>query len=467
MHTYQIINDDTPATKHDEKFSYYYYDDDKEHRLDYNLSESGMIDSGRYTLLEVLHDKRLDYLSFKDRHEIMNSFLSNMKAGQHYTYRRELLNACNTEVSVKCNMNNKTEKMINLASNDYLNLSIHPRVRKAAAGCVLQSGFGSGGSPILTGTHTIHRKLEQKIAAFQNCESAMLFTSGYGANTGVLKALLRDNDVAICDMYAHASLMDGCVHTNQLFFAHNDMKSLERTLQKAAGYKNKIVIIDGVYSMDGDITKLDEILVLAHAYGAWVLCDEAHATGVIGDCGKGTAAHFGLEGKVDIITGTFSKALGGVGGFVAASKELINYLQIATRSYVFSTSPPLPVAAAMLEALNVIESETLLMQKLWENISYLRNGLQLMGFNTGLSETSIIPVIIGNDTLVKEMTWRLHQAGVLVNAVPYPAVPKKLTRIRITVSANLTKAQMDYALEQIGKAGKELGIICNKNYAVA
>ena len=177
------------------------------------------------------------------------------------------------------------------------------------------------------------------------------------------------------------------------------------------------------------------------------------------DGGRGTEAHFGLEGKVDIITGTFSKALGGVGGFVTGSNELINYLQIATRSYMFSTSPPLPVAAAMLEALDIIETDPVLIPTLWNNIRYFRNALQAMGYNTGHSATAIIPVIIGNDSIVKEMTHRLHRAGILVNAVPYPAVPKKLTRIRITVSANHTKAQMDYALEQIEKAGWEMGVI--------
>jgi len=467
MHTYQATGNIATMTKNTETISYPYFRDGQEEYLHFNASGPGMIDSARYTLLEVLHDKRLDCLSFKERVEIMSSFIAGTKAVQHYTYRRELLGASDAEVNVKCGVYNKIQKMINLASNDYLNLSIHPRVRKAAADCVLQFGLGSGSAPMLMGTHSIHRKLEQKIAAFQNCESAMLFTSGYGANTGVLKALLKENDVAICDMYAHASLMDGCTHTNQLYFLHNDINSLKSALKKAAGYKNKIVIIDGVYSMDGDIAKLDEILAVAHAYGAWVLCDEAHATGIIGDCGKGTAAHFGLEGKVDIITGTFSKALGGVGGFVAGSKALISYLQIAARSYMFSTSPPLPVAAAMLEALNIIETEPLLMQNLWNNIRYFRNALQLMGFNTGASETSIIPVIIGNDFLVKEITHRLHNAGVLVNAVPYPAVPKKLTRIRLTLSANLAKDQMDYALEQIEKAARETGVISNKNYAAA
>lgn len=427
--------------------------------LHFEESNPGMIDPQRYSLLEVLHDKRLDHLSFKQRHEIMNSFIAGTKAVQHYTYRRELLSPCDAEVIVKCNENGGMRSMINLASNDYLNLSTHPQLKKAAADAINRFGFGSGSAAMLAGTHSLHKNLEDKIAALYNRESAMLFTSGYGANTGVLRALLRETDVAICDRYAHASLMDGCAHTNQLFFAHNDMGSLKRALEKTGNYNNKIVVIDGVYSMEGDIARLDEIGQLAHAYGAWVLCDEAHATGVIGPNGKGTEAYFGLEGKVDIITGTFSKALGGVGGFVTGSNELINYLQIATRSYMFSTSLPIPAAAAMLEALDIIATGPALMKALWNNIHYFRNALQVMGFDTGHSETAIIPVIIGNDTLVKEMTRRLHQAGILVNAVPYPAVPKKLTRIRISLAANHTQSQMDYALGQIEKAGRELGVI--------
>jgi glycine C-acetyltransferase len=427
--------------------------------LHFEESNPGMIDPQRYSLLEVLHDKRLDHLSFKQRHEIMNSFIAGTKAVQHYTYRRELLSPCDAEVIVKCNENGGMRSMINLASNDYLNLSTHPQLKKAAADAINRFGFGSGSAAMLAGTHSLHKKLEDKIAALYNRESAMLFTSGYGANTGVLRALLRETDVAICDRYAHASLMDGCAHTNQLFFAHNDMGSLKRALEKTGNYNNKIVVIDGVYSMEGDVARLDEIGQLAHAYGAWVLCDEAHATGVIGPNGKGTEAYFGLEGKVDIITGTFSKALGGVGGFVTGSNELINYLQIATRSYMFSTSLPIPAAAAMLEALDIIATGPALMKALWNNIHYFRNALQVMGFDTGHSETAIIPVIIGNDTLVKEMTRRLHQAGILVNAVPYPAVPKKLTRIRISLAANHTQSQMDYALGQIEKAGRELGVI--------
>lgn len=455
MHTSQAINT--------ERLDYSYLLNGETNHLHFEESSPGMIDPQRYSLMEVLHDKRLDHLSFKQRHEIMNSFISGVKSVQHYTYRRELLSPCDAVVTVKCPVSNDTQRMINLASNDYLNLSIHPQLKKAAADCINRLGFGSGSAAMLAGTHSIHRQLEERIAALYSREAAMLFTSGYGANTGVLRALLRETDVAICDRYAHASLMDGCAHTNQLFFAHNDMESLKRALEKAGSYNNKIVVVDGVYSMEGDIARLDEILELAHAHGAWVLCDEAHATGVIGPKGRGTEAYFGLEGKADIITGTFSKALGGVGGFVTGSDELINYLQIATRSYMFSTSLPIPAAAAMLAALDIIETEPALIQALWDNIRYFRNALQEMGFDTGLSATAIIPITIGNDTIVKEMTRRLHRAGILVNAVPYPAVPKKLTRIRITLSVNHTKAQMDDALEEIERVGREMGVIGNKH----
>ena len=295
----------------------------------------------------------------------------------------------------------------------------------------------------------------------------MLFTSGYGANVGTIKALLKDNDVAICDMYAHASLMDGCSNTNKLYFKHNDMESLTVALKKAKAYNNKLVIVDGVYSMDGDLAKLDEIVDLAHQYGAWVMVDEANATGVIGDEGRGSAEYFGLEGKIDIISGTFSKALGAVGGFVAGSREMITYLQVASRSYMFSTAPAMPVIAGVIEALNVIEDEPQLREKLWNNIAYFKHGLVEAGFNIGDSETAIIPLIIGDDFKVKEMTHRLHNAGIFVNAVPYPAVPKKLTRVRLSLTAGHTIEQLDTALREIIRVAKELRIITASQIAFA
>lgn len=424
-----------------------------------DLSENGLIDCKKYSLLEVLYDERLQGLTLQERIEILNSFVDDMKAVNHYSYRREITTGCDAMVKIKEAHLPENRTMVNLSSNDYLNLSQHPRVKKAVIEATMQYGVGIGCSPMFNGTSSLHRKLEQKIAAFKGCEEAMVFSSGYGANLGTLRALLTDKDAAICDMYAHASLMDGCTHTNRFYFKHNDARSLERVLQKAGSYQNKLVIVDGVYSMDGDIANLDQIVALAHKYGAWVLVDDAHGVGVIGEKGKGTPAYFNLSEQVDLVTGTFSKSLGAIGGFVAGKKDLIGYLQVACRAYMFSTSPPMPVMAGVLEALHVIEEEPEIMENLHSNIQYFRSRIVEMGFNIGESKTAIIPLIIGNDTRVKEMTYRLHQAGILANAVPYPAVPKKLTRVRITLSAGNTKKQLDYALQEIKRIGMELEII--------
>ncbi|MBK9109125.1 MAG: aminotransferase class I/II-fold pyridoxal phosphate-dependent enzyme [Saprospiraceae bacterium] len=422
--------------------------------LEFSTSNFGTIDSSKYSLLECLYDKRLNQQPLHSRFEILNSYLDDLKSNQLFTYKRVMTTGCDALVRTQ-----DGKEMIHLASNDYLNMSQHHRVKEAVVKAVKDFGLGSGSVSMLSGTHAIHSQLEKKLAAFKGVDHVMCFSSGYATNIGVLRALLGERDVAICDMYAHASLMDGCVSTNRMIFKHNDLKSLEHCLQKAKNYNNKMVIIDGVYSMEGDIAKLDEIIDLAHSYGAWVLMDDAHGTGVVGDCGRGTMSYFDHQFKVDILTGTFSKAVGAVGGFVGGSKELISYLQIACRSYMFSTSPAIPVAAGVLEAINIMEEEPEIMQKLHENINYFRRKITDLGFVIGETQTAIIPLIIGDDIKVKTMAYQLNQSGILVNAVPYPAVPKKQTRVRISITANLTKSQMDYSLKHLERVGKELNII--------
>lgn len=440
----------------------YNYTDESgiQHAITFQLSQHGYICSKEYSLLETLHDQQLQNLTLQQRIDILCSYLTDIHKCGHYSYRRELKTGCKVTAKVKPTDNATTEvPMLNLASNDYLNLSQHQQIIDAATQSLQQYGLGSGSTPMFTGTTPLHNRLEQKIAQFKGTEKAMLFSSGYGANFGTIRALLTNNDAAICDMYAHASLMDGCTNTNRYYFKHNDMHSLTIALQKADKHKNKLVIIDGVYSMDGDIAPLDKIIELAHAHGAWVMVDDAHATGVIGKNGRGTADHFGLSGKVDLISGTFSKALGAVGGFIAGKSDLIDYLQIACRAYMFSTTPAVPVMAGVLEALDILDREPQIIEQLHQNITYFRTKMLEMGFNIGNTQTAIIPLIIGNDYKVKQMTQRLHQAGILVNAVPYPAVPKKLTRLRITITAGLTQNQLDYALHQIERIATDLMII--------
>lgn len=427
----------------------------------FDASLSHQIDANKYSLYDIVADPRIELFNIGERLEMMSSWVNDLHHNNHNLYRRPLESGCRPIVSVRDPYDNyKLKDMINMASNDYLNLSQHPRVIMAGVKCLLNNGAGSGGAPMLSGTTRRVEELESKIAEIKECEDAVVFTSGYCANVGVISTLLRKNDVAIFDMYAHASLMDGASNTNKKFFKHNDMESLETVLKKCEKeYINKLVVVDGVYSMDGDIAPLDKIVELAKNYNALVLVDEAHATGVIGENGRGTIEHYGLKGKVDIVTGTLSKALGSVGGFVAGSKQLINYIHFASRPYIFSTSSFQPSIDTALEAINIIEEEPTLRLRLWENIKYLRTNLERLGFNIGKSETAIFPIIVGNDYKVKEFGYLLHKAGVFVNSVPYPAVPRKLTRVKLTVTAGHTLSHLETAVFHLERIGKELDII--------
>ncbi len=429
------------------------------HSLLFKTRQSGNIDCREYSLIETLYAKKLQHFSFEQRIEILNSYLSDSKSINASSYCQEVqIGNKDTIRNYEPDSNVKTI-MVNLSSNDYLLLSQHEQVKNAVEKAAQLDGLGSGSSPLITGTTKVHRLLEQKIAQFKGTEDAMLFSSGSGANISTIRALLTRNDAIICDRYAHTSLMDGCTYTNLYYFKHNDIESLSLALKKAAKHKNKLVIVDGVYSLDGEIAPLDQIVATARNHGAWVLVDDAHATGVIGKNGRGTTSYFGLTGKVDILSGSFSKALGAVGGFVAGSKELIGYLRIACRAFTLSTASAVPVAAGVIEALNILDEEPFRMRQLHRNIHLFKTLLTEMGFNIGKTETAIIPLIIGNDYKVKEMTYRLHQAGILVNAVPYPTVPKKLTRVLLSLTSELAEDQIDYTLQEIERIATELRII--------
>ncbi len=430
------------------------------HSLEFELSENQTIDANKYSFYNVFADKRIDYASFEDRMGMLNSWIEDLSYNQHNLYRRPLQTGCQPLIEVHDPADDTTKRMVNLASNDYLNLSQHPDVIEAAVRSMVDYGAGPGGAPLLSGTTHVLLQLEEKLAAMKQCEASLVFTSGYTANIGVISTLMRSCDLVIYDMYAHASLLDGGMHAKKKFFKHNDISSLEHTLSQAKDtYVNKLVVIDGVYSMDGDIAHLDEIVKLAHQYGAWVLVDEAHATGVIGERGGGTVEYFKLKNKVDIVTGTLSKAIGSTGGFVAGSKELINYIKYASRPYMFSTAPFVPACAAALKSIQIIEEDINLRAKLWQNIEYMREELLAMGFNIGDSETAIFPLIIGDDYKVKQMAYLLHKEDIFVNSVPYPAVPRKITRVRLSVTAGHTEAQLSKSIDAIKKTGKSLGII--------
>lgn len=406
-----------------------------------------------------------DFLSIEnadimERADIFKEYADYTRKVKHDYYRRISLDGSSPLMNIIDPHTGRPKEMIYMASNDYLNLTRHPRVIQAGIKAIKRYGAGAGSVPLLGGTLDIHVALEKKIAKFKGCEDAILYTSGYGANTGSLLGLLQEKDIAIMDRLVHASIIDGCKHANMKFFQHNNLSSLERILAISQNkYRTKLVIVDGVYSMDGDIAPLDKIVQIAHSYGAYVMVDEAHATGVIGKHGRGTPEYFGLEGQVDIVAGTFSKALGTVGGFVAAKKELIELLHFYSRSYMFSTAPTPQVCGSLIEALDVIEQEPDIRKSLWDNIHYFRAHLIDLGFNINGSETAIFPIIIGDDYKVKEACRMLHERGIYANLVLYPAVPRKLSRLRLSLMANHTRKHLDYVLDVLEDVGKKLSII--------
>lgn len=415
------------------------------------------MDSTKYSLADFANIEGKDIM---ERARIFGEFLADAELRHHAQYRRVSLSGSAPVMQVRDRYTGEVREMIYFGSNDYLNLTRHPRVIKAGQEALLKYGAGAGSVPLLGGTLDIHVDLENDLARFKGCESALIYTSGFGSNCGTILALLQQEDCAILDMFVHASVVDGCFKTNIRYFRHNDMQSLERALKRAQNkYRTKMVIVDGVYSMDGDIAKLDQIVELAHHYGAYVMVDEAHATGVIGEHGRGTPEHFHLEGKVDIVAGTLSKALGVVGGFIASNKDLIEYIRFYSRPYIFSTAMTPQAAGSLREALKVIEEEPELREKLWENIRYFRKGLDTIGYNLGNAETAIFPLIIGDDLKVKEICRRLHEENIYVNQVVYPAVSKKLSRIRISLTAGHTREHLDRALDLLESLGKEYDIL--------
>ncbi len=394
------------------------------------------------------------------RAKMFGEYLKDIREKRHLQYRRISTDGSGPVMKVVDHYTGKIKEMVYLASNDYLNLTKHPRTIAAGRKALEKYGSGAGSVPLLGGTLDIHIELEEKIAKFKGCEDSIIYTSGFGSNCGSLLSILQEKDIAILDTYVHASIIDGCKSTNIRFFRHNDMNSLERVLERVKDkYRTKLIAVDGVYSMDGDIAPLDRIAELAKTHGAYVMVDEAHATGVIGDTGRGTPQHHKIEGKVDIVAGTLSKALGGVGGFIAANSELVELLRYYSRPYIFSTAMTPQVAGSLLAAIDVIEEEPEHKERLWENIRYFKSNLTALGFDLGNSETAIFPIIIGNDLKVKEICRRLHELDIYANPVMYPAVPKRLSRIRMSLMSAHTKEHLDKALDALETAGREYGVI--------
>ncbi len=354
------------------------------------------------------------------------------------------------------------KKVINLSSNNYLGFANNPRLKAAALEALEKWGVGAGAVRTIIGNMGIHEELEKKLADFKHVEAVLVFQSGFTANAGAIPAVVDKGDIIISDELNHASIIDGCrlSRADVIRYNHSDMKDLERVINEVKdNYNTKLIITDGVFSMDGDIAKLPEIVELAEKYNCLTYVDDAHASGVLGASGRGSADHFGLHGRVDIQIGTLSKAIGVVGGYVAGKKNLIEWLNHRGRPFLFSTAIPPSVAAACLEAINILAESSELTDKLWNNANYLRDSLNKLGFNTGKSETPIIPVISGDDRKAIELSKELFKEGVFAQSIVFPTVPRDGARVRAIVTAAHSKMDLDTAIAAFEKVGKSLKLI--------
>ena len=407
--------------------------------------------------------------SFKDFENIENlnicatasefeKYLNFLRAKGHLNYRIESLSPVGPEMNLLLPGDERPTWCVCLVSNDYLGFSQHPKVKAAVIAGVEMFGAGSGASPAIGGHFVYHRQLEKKIAEFYKKEEAILYTTGYTANSATLQCLLHKEDLAILDMAVHASVYEGCLTTNIKTFLHNHLEMLEQVLKNAQDkYRTKMVVIDGVYSQDGDIACLDKIAVLTHKYGACLVVDDAHGIGVVGDTGRGVIEMYNAFDQVDIITGTFSKALGNIGGYVIAQPEIINYLKFQSKQHLFSTTAT-PAIMGILQAIDLIDEEPEWKTKLWENINYLKSGLTGLGFNVGETASAVIPVKVGEITKTLEAGRLLLRSGVYTNPIMYPAVSKKNARIRMNVMATHTKEHLDKVLNAFEAVDKKLDI---------
>jgi len=394
-------------------------------------------------------------MDFKSRVNATVKRIGWIKRQQCYFYMRSLESFSGPRVKID------GREMIMFGSNNYLGLTNHPKVKEAAMKAIKEYGIGSGGSRLLSGTFGLHEELERELAKFKGTESAIVFNTGLMANVGSIRSFVNDKSIVINDEKNHASIVDGSIFSRAhvRVFLHNDMKYLENILDSYPILQDKLIIVDSVYSMDGDIANLPKIYKLAKKYKAMTMIDEAHALGVLGRTGKGALEHFNMVGKIDIVMGTLSKAVGGLGGFVASSRDIVTYLKHASREFIFSTSLPPAVIAGNIAAIKIIQKEPHLLKTLWRNIKYMKEGLKDLGYDTGNSESAIIPVLIRDEVMTYKMAKILDKAGIFVSPVVFPAVKESESRFRVTVMALHSLSDLDRALEAFKKAGKEFGVI--------
>lgn len=359
--------------------------------------------------------------------------------------------ACGPRISV----NNRD--LLHLCSNDYLGLANHPALRQAAVLAMEHYGFGAGASRLVSGTSTLHRELEDRIALFKGTEAALVFNSGYAANTGIIPAVAGNEDLILSDSLNHASIIDGCrlSKAKVRVYQHKDAEQVETFLKMGSNAKRKLIVTDGVFSMDGDIAPLNDLVYLSERYNAILMVDDAHGTGVLGRTGKGTVEHFGLSGRVHIQMGTLGKAFGSFGAYAAGNRELIDLLINSSRSFIYSTALPAMVCAASLAGIDVMEQEPERREMLWKNRDHFVNGLKAIGVNMGGSETPIIPLIVGDSERTLKASDKLLEYGIYATAVRPPTVPDNAARIRSTVTSGHTEKDIDSALDSIKRLQQE------------
>lgn len=353
------------------------------------------------------------------------------------------------------------KQVVNLSSNNYLGLATHPKLIAAMVKATEEFGVGSGAVRTIAGTMSIHMELERRLAAFKKTEAVVVFQSGFTANAGTVSSILTKDDVIISDELNHASIIDGCRLSKAPIkvFPHKDVDAARKIIKDLPSGQRKLLITDGVFSMDGDLGPLPALCDLADEYGCIMMVDDAHASGVFGKNGRGTVDHFDMHGRVDIQVGTLSKALGSLGGYVAGTRSFIEFLYHRARPFLFSTSHPPGVAAACIAAVDILEHEPELIDRLWDNTRFFKTGLQNLGFNTGISESPITPVMAGEGALAMKLSDRLFQEGVFASGIAFPTVARDKARVRTIVTAAHTKEELQYALDVFEKVGKELGLI--------
>jgi 8-amino-7-oxononanoate synthase len=353
------------------------------------------------------------------------------------------------------------QQVIMLGSNNYLGLTNHPEIKRAAAEALENYGTGTAGSRFLNGTLEIHVELEEKLAQFMRRDSALTFSTGFQVNLGVISSLIDRKDVVVLDNLDHACILDGARLSfgRVLKYSHNNMDALEERLRSVENGRSALIVVDGVFSMEGDLADLPRIVELKKKFGSRLMVDDAHGIGVMGESGRGTAEHFGVEDETDLVMGTFSKSLATVGGFVAGDRQVIDYIKHNARSLIFSAAPPPASVASVIKALEIIEREPERRQRLWEHTEYMMREFSTMGFDTGESKSPVIPLVVGEDMAAFKMTIRLQEEGVFANPVVSPAVPEGRAMMRTSYMATHTRDHLDRALEAFRKVGREMGVI--------